>query len=591
MCGIAGWLTPSRPFKACDLDRLLQAIAHRGPDDVGAYFDDDAGIALGHKRLSIIDLSSGGHQPMVNEDNGDVLTFNGEIYNFRELRTELEGHGMRFRSQSDSEVLLMAFQRWGPDCTQHIRGMFAFALWRASERALYLVRDPMGVKPLYYWCPPSGGVVFASEVKAFLQLPDFPARVDARALGQFLEFGYCFELERSVFDGVRRLPAGHFLRVQCGEQPELQRYFAPELVPVPQLNEQNSEEELFETLRLVVRQHLVADVPVGLLLSGGLDSSLVAALAAQDASIRTICMGFTESLVDERPHAATVARFIGSEHEEVLISPEEILTSLSDTIPYFDDLFADWGTVTTRLLYAKCRERGIKVVVVGEGADELFGGYDIFRQSFSKAPTEWWLFKLYRYYAGQRHGRYFGTFRSTMREYLDSTQGDRFAAMRLFESRNQLPGNYVMKVDKASMSVSVEARVPFLDQRVAEIAYRIPREQLLSRNTEKQILRKIAHAHQLLPHATVQRRKFGASIAANWMDDSLMFRRYAQEKILDSGSWTAALGLRKAMNEYFVRNRAGYSFPRAISIFRNLAWRLLVLEMWCKSYKLSPNVG
>src|SRR5262245_25993120 len=178
-----------------------------------------------------------------------------------------------------------------------------------------------------------------------------------------------------------------------------------------------------------------------------------------------------------------------------------------------------------------------------------------------------------------------------MREYLYANQNDRFAAMRLFETRNQLPNNYVMKVDKASMSVSVEARVPFLDQRVVEIAYRIPRAQLLSHDNEKQILRNLAHHHGLLPNQTIKRRKFGASIAASWMDESLSFRHFAQEKILDPGSWTTALGLHKAMNRYFVRNRSGHSFPRAISVFRNLAWRLLILEMWTKSYKVSPNAG
>jgi asparagine synthetase B (glutamine-hydrolysing) len=178
-----------------------------------------------------------------------------------------------------------------------------------------------------------------------------------------------------------------------------------------------------------------------------------------------------------------------------------------------------------------------------------------------------------------------------MREHLDVTKNDRFDAIRLFESRNQLPSNYVMKVDKASMSVSVEARVPFLDQRVAEIAYRIPRAQLLSRDNEKQILRNMAHHHRLLPGQTINRRKFGASIAANWMDESLAFRHFAQERILDSGSWTTALGLHEAVTQYFVRNRCGYSFPYAVSVFRNLAWRLLVLELWSKSYRLSPNAG
>src|SRR5262245_492814 len=233
MCGIAGWLTDSGSFAVSDLDRLLLAISHRGPDDVGTFVDQEVGVALGHKRLSIIDLSSGGHQPMVNPENGDVLAFNGEIYNFKELRGELEGMGMRFRSQSDSEVLLRAFQKWGVDCTRYIRGMFAFAVWQSKEQALYLIRDPIGMKPLYYCCPPSGGLVFASEIKAFLRLQSFPARLDSRALGQFLEFGYCFEQERSILEGVRRLTPGHFLRLEADGQPTLKRYFSPQLLPDP----------------------------------------------------------------------------------------------------------------------------------------------------------------------------------------------------------------------------------------------------------------------------------------------------------------------------------------------------------------------
>ncbi|HUS96218.1 MAG TPA: asparagine synthase (glutamine-hydrolyzing) [Hyphomicrobiaceae bacterium] len=592
MCAICGWLfTDPGHLQSLHLQQLLQSMHHRGPDDSGIFIDKEVGVALGHNRLSIIDLSPGGHQPMVNPNNGDVLVFNGEIYNFRELRTELEGRGVRFKSQSDSEVLLMAFEQWGADCVRHIRGMFSFAIWQMKENALYLFRDPAGIKPLYYWCPPWGGLVFASEVKAFLQIPGFPARLDGRALQQFLEFGYCFEPSQSIFEGVCRLPPGHFLRLKAGAQPQLKDYFAPDLCQDLKESKESLEEALFETLRIVVRQHLRADVPVGLLLSGGIDSSLLAALAAQNGDIRTISMGFAQSKIDERPAASAVASFIGSNHEEVLIAPEEIINTLSETIPYFDDLFADWGTISTRLLYRKCRERGIKVVLVGEGADELFGGYDIFRQSFSSAPTEWWLFQLYRRYAGQRHGRCYKAFRQIMREHLDATKNDRFAAMRLFESRNQLPGNYVMKVDKASMSVSVEARVPFLDQRVLEVAYRIPRAQLLSRDNEKQILRNIASHNRLLPSQTINQRKFGASMAASWMDESPTFRNFAQEKILDSGSWTTALGLHHAMHQYFFQNRRGYSMPHAISIFRNLAWRLLILEMWSKSYSLSPNLG
>jgi asparagine synthase (glutamine-hydrolysing) len=591
MCGICGWITSSANYGDRDLEVLLQALSHRGPDDGGRFFDPAANLALGHRRLSIIDLSPRARQPMVNPNNGDVLVFNGEIYNFRELRSELIECGIHFRSHSDTEVLLMAIQQWGMDCIHRVRGMFAFALWQAKQNLLYLVRDPMGIKPLYYWCPPSGGLVFASEVKAFLKLRGFPAAVDARALGQFLEFGYCFEPERSIFEGVRRLPPGHILRAEIGGRFRVQSYFSPELLSNGEPARNDLEDELFETLKVVVKQHLIADVKVGLLLSGGLDSSLIASIASQYAPISTVSMGFAQSHIDERTEARSVASFIGSEHTEMLVTPEDVVNSLSDAIPCFDDLFSDWGTVTTRLLYKKCREQGIKVVLTGEGADEIFGGYDIFRLGFSKVPTDLWLFQLYRRYAGRRHGDTFWLFRSIMREYLHKTKNQRFDTIRLFESRNQLPSNYIMKVDKASMSVGVEARVPYLDQRVAEIAYRVPQQQLLSSNEEKKILRNIATDHQLLPIETIKQRKFGASIASNWMQESAMFRRFAGERILGSGSWTSSLGLRDAMEQFFVQNRHGYPFPHGISIFSNLAWRLLLLEMWSESYGLSPNLG
>ena len=331
-------------------------------------------------------------------------------------------------------------------------------------------------------------------------------------------------------------------------------------------------------------------MPVGLLLSGGLDSSLIAALAARRTKVRTLTMGFAHSELDERAEARRVARHIGSEHEEILITPQEVTDNLETTIACFDDLFADWGTISTRLLYRKCRERGIKVVLVGEGSDELFGGYDVFRSANSRAPVDWWLFRLYRRYCGRRYGRYFGAFRTLMRDYLNSVDGDRFDAIRLFETRNQLPNNYVMKVDKASMSVSVEARVPYLDQRVAEIAYRIPKNVLLADGTEKNVLRRVARRFQLLPEETLARPKLGGSMAASWLDEQPTFRSFAKDIILAKGGWTEALGLRPAMVDYFVNNRAGYAFPRAVSIFRNLAWRLLILEMWSNAYRVAPDV-
>jgi asparagine synthase (glutamine-hydrolysing) len=338
---------------------------------------------------------------------------------------------------------------------------------------------------------------------------------------------------------------------------------------------------------------LIADVPVGLLLSGGLDSSVIAALAAIHTRIATITMGFAESKIDERPQARVVASHIGSDHSEITIHPHEISDGLEDVAWYFDDLFADWGTVSTRLMYKKCREAGIKVVLVGEGSDELFGGYPIFQAAIdARGPMTWRLFQLYRRYAGRRYGSQFPKFLAIMRGHLQEAGGDLFQAVRMFETRNQLPNNYVMKVDKASMSVSVEARAPFLDRRVAEVAYRTPAGQLLKDGTNKLLLRSMAERYKLLPIEITRREKFGASIAASWMDESAKFRTYARQVILDRNGWVDELGLRPAMTDYFDRSRIGYGFPSAISLFSNLAWRLLLLNLWSRRFlSASPTAA
>ncbi len=593
MCGISGWLLRSNQQREnAHLEAMAEALAHRGPDDRGYYVEPSRGVALAHNRLSIIDLSAAGHQPMLSDDGQVAMVYNGELYNFRELRKELEALGHRFHSRSDSEVVLLSFLQWGASCLERFCGMFALAFWSAVDGKLLLARDALGMKPLYYTAlPGSQGLVFASEIKAFLALPDFTARLNRAALQQFLEFGYCFDQRATVLEGVYKLPPGHFLEVpghflKDGVAVQPQAYFVP---PVPDVNNQRSgaerEQELYETLSEVVAQHLIADVPVGLLLSGGLDSSLTAALAARHAPITTISMGFAESSVDERPYARVVAQHIQSDHREIVIQPQEISDSIEDVVWYFDDLFADWGTVTTRLMYQKCREQGIKVVLVGEGSDELFGGYTIFDTAQQgRGPQDWQLFQLYRRYAGRRYGGQFAAFRALMREYLALGNGDIFHAVRLFESRNQLPNNYLMKVDKASMSVSVEARAPFLDRRVAELAYRTPANDLLAGGDNKVLLRRMAERYELLPREIIWRPKFGASIAASWMDESDKFRAYAQQVILDRRGWVDELGLRKAMTDYFNSARQGYRFPHAISIFSNLAWRLLLLNLWSRRY-------
>jgi asparagine synthase (glutamine-hydrolysing) len=589
MCGIAGWLD-SAPRSESDLQAMAQAMAHRGPDDRGFHYDAAAGLALGHNRLSIIDLSAAGHEPMFNEDSSVVLTFNGEIYNFRALRQELISAGHVFRSATDCEVVVHGYEEWGEAVVARLEGMFAFALWDAGRRGLLLARDPMGIKPLYWWTSPTGGLYFASEVKAFLALPDFRADVHPRALRQFLELNYIYEEEQSSLQGVRKLPAGHILTTASGKAPRKSRYFSP---PSPaQRNDPAFEDEcverLHDVLSEVVAQHLVADVPVALLLSGGLDSSTVAALAARQHPLRTITMAFADSRVDERSFARIVSDRLGTEHQEILIRPEDVVDEVLRSTPLIDDLFGDWGFFSTLILYRQCREAGVKVVLVGEGSDELFGGYPWFDAVGGEAADATSFLRrglhLYRSYSSRRWGRELIPFLRTLSDLSSDAGDDFFSAIRLFESQRQLPNFYNMKVDKASMAASVEARVPFLDVRVARLAYGLPRNLLLRGNSNKYVLRRMGERFGLLPPEIAHRAKFGGSMAASWMDDSPRFRGFAREVVLDPAGWVDELSLRRPMEDYFSGRRRGYGFPHGMSIFSTVAWRVLLLNLWSRYY-------
>jgi asparagine synthase (glutamine-hydrolysing) len=560
---------------------MLDSMQHRGPDDRGEYRDAATGLAFGHLRLSIIDLSAASHQPMRDAKSGVTLAYNGELYNFRSLRAELQSLGHHFISQGDTEVVLRSFLEWGTDCFGRFAGMFALALWDPRGSALHLARDPLGMKPLYFAQIP-GGVMFASEVKAFKAVPGFHLQPSAQGLRQYLEFGYVFDTHQTIFDGIGKLPPGSRGEITADAPIRIVSYFAP---PTPDGQSVRDEgqrlDELCDVMGEVTEQHLIADVPVGLLLSGGLDSSVIAALAARTSPILTISMGFADSGVDERPHARQVAEYIGSNHVEVTITPQDVMREVAEGAWVFDDLFADWGTITSRLMYRRCREHGIKVVLVGEGSDELFGGYDVFR-----TPPRlglWQQFRLYQHYAGRRHGHLFGEFRRVIGEYLEAGSGEPFEAVRRFESCRQLPNQYVMKVDKASMAESIEARAPYLDRRVAELALRTPREWLLRGGENKYLLRALARRESLLPEVISQRPKFGAPLAASWMDDHAQFRAFARERLLD-GVWARRLGLRTAMVDYFQNGSIGYAWPRGLSVLRNTAWRLLLLELWAPYY-------
>ena len=594
MCGIAGWIGAPALSRE-EQDGMLRSLAHRGPDDEGRLVDGAAAVGLLHRRLSIIDLGRSGRQPMTNEDGSVVLCFNGEVYNYRELRPELEARGHVFRSRTDTEVVVHGWEEWGEDLLRRVRGMFAFAVWETRRRRLTLARDPMGIKPLYLWWSESGRVVFASEIKAFLGLAGFSARPDAQSLAQYMEFSFIPDVERTALVGVRKLPPGHLLCVSAddvaaGRRVQPRSFYSPPRVVREQYGTNSLDaraDRLFESLSIVVRQHLVADVPVGLLLSGGLDSSVIAAIARRFGPVRTVSMGFAQSALDERPHGRAVASFLGTDHMDVILSPEDVRAELDESPLYVDDLFGDWGVISTMILYRRCREDGIKVVLVGEGADEVFGGYPDFvsaggQEADGLGPVRRGL-RLYRWFSGRRWGRQLLPLVRLVKE-LDVEAGDAFSTVRLFETRHQLPSNFNMKVDKASMAASVEARVPYLDQRVAEEGFRTPREMLLREGTNKFLLRHMAERHGLLPPETTRREKLGGSIGADWMDDSPAFRSYAREVVLDPAGLTGALGLRRHMEAYFLRGRNGFPPPSGLSILPIVAWRLLMLNLWAKHY-------
>ena len=568
---------------------MIASLAHRGPDDEGIFLDEGGRLALAHRRLAIIDLSSRGHQPM-RSPAGSVITFNGEIYNFRKIRTLLEREGMKFITDSDTEVLLLALERWGVAALDRIEGMYAFAWWKPAERELLLARDPLGIKPLYWMREDVGGMAFASELKAFRTITD-SLRPNAAMLKQYIDFGFVYAETDTAIESIQKLPPGSFARFRDGVLVAQSSFWRlPAVEPRRALDIESSVRELRAVLDTVVEQHLIADVPVGLLLSGGLDSSLLAALASRQTKIQTVTMSFGRSEIDESPHANTVATFIGSHHQHLQLDPEEITESLTTDTIAIDDLFADWGVVTTRLLYRKCRELGMKVVLVGEGSDELFGGYPQFHYANGRTSTIASRFELFRRLSGRRYGSGYFRFSQRLSERVGREPANSlFEQVRRFELRDQLPNNYVMKVDRASMSVSVEARTPFLDRRVADLALRFPSELLLRNGVSKWVLREVGRRDNLLPDEIVDREKFGGSIASSWLDTDAHFRSFARARILAPHRWANALGFREPMLRYFEHGERGYSFPRAISIFRNLAWRLLMLELWSENLGIEPT--
>jgi asparagine synthase (glutamine-hydrolysing) len=605
VCGICG-IASTRG--AVDRDRLASmsaTLVHRGPDSEGSFVD--GGIGLAARRLAIIDLEHG-DQPLANEDSTCTVVQNGEIYNYAELTHELERAGHRFRTRSDTETIVHAYEHWGIEFADRLRGMFAIAIWDARERRLVLARDRFGIKPLYFRAV-GDELAFASELDALPRGEIDPAAVDA-----FLAFN-SIPAPLSIFRETRKLPAGHLLVWRDGEH-ELRRFARPGPLP-PRDGEDEAEllEECRARLRDSVRAHLVADVPVGVLLSGGVDSGALAALAAEESPgpVRTFSIGFEEASFDELAGARAVAQRYGTLHRELVLRPDAalLLPALADA---FDEPFADSSALPTYLV-ARLAAEEVKVALSGEGGDELFGGYytyvaDLLAERFgglasSARPLVERLpsstrrvsfdYKAKRFARAahlpplERHHGWKEIFSaderkeltgrppawdplSTLRERYAETEGhDLLTRLQDVDVGTYLVDDLLVKTDRASMAWSLEARVPFLDTVVSNFAFSLPSPQRVRRLEKKRLLRRALEP--LLPREVVHGRKRGFSIpAAAWLRGELVpfARETLSPETLNRQGLLQPLPVRRVLDDH-VGGRADLS--------RQL-WGLLALTLW-----------
>ncbi|HEX8126263.1 MAG TPA: XrtA/PEP-CTERM system amidotransferase [Allosphingosinicella sp.] len=559
MCGIAGLFHVSSP-KPVDPKRvraMTDTLAHRGPDGSGVWTA--PGIGLGHRRLSIIDLATG-DQPMRSADGKLALSYNGEIYNFREVRGELEGFGHRFRTESDTEVILAAWRQWGPDCLSRFNGMFAFALYDQDEDCLFLARDRLGVKPLYWATLPDGALVFASELKGLLAHPLLRRSPSHWAVEDYLALGYVPD-DSCMVEGVGKLPAGHYLLVRRGRAlPAPVRWWDVDFSNPSRASAKALEEELVERLQAAVRSRMVADVPLGAFLSGGVDSSAVVALMAESSrsAVETCSIGFSEADHDETKWAALVAERFATRHRSRIVESGDfgLIDTLADS---FDEPFADASALATYRVSELARET-VKVALSGDGADEAFAGYRRYRmfaaeervRGFLPGPARDMLGAVGNLYPkldwaprflrakttlqaiGQDGGEayaaavgvtpghirssiYSADFRRVLGDYraegryvrtmAEAPATDSLSRAQYADLKIWLPGDILTKVDRTSMAVSLEAREPLLDHRLVEFAARVPTGMRLRGGSGKWLMKKALGRY--LPDEVLHRTKMG----------------------------------------------------------------------------------
>ncbi len=625
MCGIAGFIEKDRNASRDDrevlLDKMCKVITHRGPDEQGTTVQGRA--ALGMRRLSIIDLS-GGQQPIYSNDGSKFIVFNGEIYNYRELKKELESLGYKFKTNSDTETIIHAFDEFGTNCVHKLRGMFAFAIWNKTDESLFIARDRVGKKPLFYTHLPNGNFVFGSELKSLLTHGEIEKEIDYPALDAYLTFGYVPE-EFCIFKGVQKLQPGHFL-IFKDEKVKTEQFWDFKYEEVSEVkSEEEYAAELREKIKDAVKVRLISEVPLGAFLSGGVDSSAVVGMMSQilDKPVRTFSIGFNEDSFDELKYARIAAKHFNTEHHEFVVTPD-LVEIVDDLVWHFDEPFADSSALPTYMVSKMARDY-VTVVLSGDGGDELFAGYTRYlidkkrsglgnlpkalrkglMQPLSEALPHYAKGKNFLYNASlDSVDRYIDSISQFGKLKKDSLYAEKFKArlngnsnsaeqiyqqiagsvstgnsidnLLYLDSKTYLPSDILTKVDRMSMATSLEARVPLLDQELIDfVTQKIPTSLKLKGDITKYIFKKSLEG--LVPKEILYREKQGFGVPiGEWINSQLKEKIHytlLEKKTLERGYFESKY-IKLLLDEHS-SGRRDHAHP---------LWVLWMLELWHRRF-------